>query len=354
MGSLQVGNAGRVAGTTEEIHQGDKMRALITGGAGFIGSHLSEKLLDLGYRVTIIDDLSTGRMENISHLTGHGNFTFAIENILNETVMDRLVCECDIIFHLAASVGVELIISKPVEVIETNILGTEMVLKIANRYKKKTVITSTSEIYGKSEKVPFHEDDDSLMGPTTKNRWSYACSKAVDEFLSLAYHREKNLPVVIARLFNTVGPRQTGRYGMVIPRFVALALKGEDIPVYGDGLQSRCFTYVADTVEFMVRLSRDTGAQGQIFNVGNDREITILDLAEKVKDMTGGKSKIVKIPYDEAYMAGFEDMRRRVPDISKVVNFTGYSPQYDLETILERVIEFVREVGPDTLLRPRR
>ena len=206
------------------------MKALVTGGAGFIGSHLNEKLLELGYRVTIIDDLSTGRMDNIRHLRSNENFTFAIENILNETVMDRLVYECDIIFHLAASVGVELIVSRPVEVIETNILGTEMVLKIANRYKKKVLLTSTSEIYGKSEKVPFKEEDDSLMGPTTKNRWSYACSKAVDEFLALAYYREKKLPIVIARLFNTVGPRQTGRYGMVIPRFVAKALKGESDP----------------------------------------------------------------------------------------------------------------------------
>ncbi len=329
------------------------MKALITGGAGFIGSHLSEKLLEQGHRVTIIDDLSTGRMENIGHLTGHGNFTFAIENILNETVMDRLVCECDQIFHLAASVGVELIISRPVEVIQTNILGTEMVLKIANRYKKKTIITSTSEIYGKSEKVPFKEEDDSLMGPTTKNRWSYACSKAVDEFLALAYWQEKKLPAVVARLFNTVGPRQTGRYGMVIPRFVALALKGEDIPVYGDGMQSRCFTYVGDTVEFLIRLSRDSGAHGQIFNVGNNREITIIDLARMVKELTGSSSKIVTIPYDKAYIAGFEDMRRRVPDISKVTAFTGYSPQYDLETILNRVIDYVKEVGPDTLLKPR-
>ena len=329
------------------------MRALITGGAVFIGSHLSEKLLDLGYKVTIIDDLSTGRMENINHLIANERFSFAIENILNETVMDRLVSECDIIFHLAASVGVELIVERPVEVIETNILGTEMVLKVANRYKKKTMITSTSEIYGKSNKVPFKEEDDSLMGPTTKNRWSYACSKAIDEFLALAYYQEKKLPVVIARLFNTVGPRQTGRYGMVIPRFVAFALKKEPLPVYGDGRQSRCFTCVDDTVEYLVRLSRIPEAAGQIFNVGNNLEIEILELAEKIRKMTDSSSEILFIPYDKAFAEGFEDMHRRIPDISKVCKCTGYKPQYDLDTTLERVIEYVKEVGPDSLLRSK-
>lgn len=327
------------------------MRALITGGAGFIGSHLGEKLLDLAYKVTIIDDLSTGRMENIKHLTANKNYSFAIENILNETVMDRLISECDIIFHLAAAVGVELIVERPVEVIETNILGTEMVLKIANRYKKKTLITSTSEIYGKSNKVPFKEEDDSLMGPTTKNRWSYACSKAMDEFLALAYYQEKKLPVVIARLFNTVGPRQTGRYGMVIPRFVAFALKKEPLLVYGDGHQSRCFTYVDDTVEYLVRLSRIPEAEGEIFNVGNNREIEILDLAEKIRKLAGSSSEILLVPYDEAFAKGFEDMRRRIPDISKVCKCTGYKAQYDLDTTLERVIAYVKEVGPDSLLR---
>jgi UDP-glucose 4-epimerase len=330
------------------------MRALITGGAGFIGSHLSERLLDLGYRVTIIDDLSTGRMENIQHLIGQEKFSFAIENILNETVMDRLVYECDIIFHLAAAVGVELIVSRPVEVIQTNILGSEMVLKIANRYQKKVLLTSTSEIYGKSNKVPFAEEDDSLMGPTTKNRWSYACSKAVDEFLALAYHHEKKLPIVIARLFNTVGPRQTGRYGMVIPRFVAHSLKNEPIPVYGDGSQSRCFTYVSDTVEYLTRLAVDKKADGQIFNIGSQEEITILALAEKVKAITGSSSKIVMVPYDQAYETGFEDMHRRVPDISRVVKCTGYKPQFDLETTLHRIVEYIREVGPDSLLKPKK
>jgi UDP-glucose 4-epimerase len=291
-------------------------------------------------------------MENIAPLTGRPGYTFAIESILNETVMDRLVCECDIIFHLAASVGVELIVSRPVEVIETNILGTEMVLKVANRYKKKTLITSTSEIYGKSDKVPFGEEADSLMGPTTKNRWSYACSKAVDEFLALAYYREKNLPVVIARLFNTVGPRQTGRYGMVVPRFVAHALLGRKIPVYGDGKQSRCFTHVDDTVEFIVRLSRLPEAEGQIFNVGHNREITIMELAEKVRDMTGSNSEIELVPYDKAYAEGFEDMLRRIPDISKVCRITGYKPNHDLDDILENVIAYVRQVGPETLLAP--
>ncbi|HLA41186.1 MAG TPA: GDP-mannose 4,6-dehydratase [Candidatus Glassbacteria bacterium] len=326
------------------------MKALVTGGAGFIGSHLSEKLLALGHRVTIIDDLSTGRMENISHLTSHENFTFAIENILNETVMDRLIYECNIIFHLAASVGVELIVNHPVAVIETNILGSEMVLKIANRYKKKTLLTSTSEIYGKSEKVPFSEEDDSLMGPTTKNRWSYACSKAVDEFLALAYYHEKKLPVVIARLFNTVGPRQTGRYGMVVPRFVAYALKNVPIPVYGDGKQIRCFTLVDDTVEYLIRLSSIDQAEGQIFNVGNNHEISIMELAHKVRQQTGSSSEIKLVPYDQAYAAGFEDMLKRIPNISKVCRLTGYQPRYDLDTILERVIAYVREVGPDSLI----
>ncbi|MEA1997056.1 MAG: GDP-mannose 4,6-dehydratase, partial [Gemmatimonadota bacterium] len=320
--------------------------------AGFIGSHLSDKLLEMGHQVTIIDDLSTGRMENIKHLRANGNFHFAIENILNETVMDRLVYECDLIFHLAASVGVELIVSSPVEVIETNILGTDMVLKVANRYKKKVLITSTSELYGKSEKVPFVETDDSIMGPTVKNRWSYACSKAVDEFLALAYYSEKKLPVVIARLFNTVGPRQTGRYGMVIPRFVACALIGKPLRVYGDGLQSRCFTCVDDTVEYLIRLSQDPEAEGEIFNVGNNREITIMALAEKIREMVGSDSEIEMVSYDKAYSAGFEDMRRRVPDISKVIERTGYKPVYDLDTTLERVIEYVREAGPETLLRP--
>ncbi|MBN2288473.1 MAG: GDP-mannose 4,6-dehydratase [Candidatus Glassbacteria bacterium] len=330
------------------------MKALITGGAGFIGSHLCERLLDSGYRVTIIDDLSTGRMENIQHLVGNEKFSFAIENILNETVMDRLVYECDIIFHLAAAVGVELIVSRPVEVIQTNILGSEMVLKIANRYQKKVLITSTSEIYGKSEKVPFAEEDDSLMGSTTKNRWSYACSKAVDEFLALAYHHEKRLPVVIARLFNTVGPRQTGRYGMVIPRFVAHALKNEPIPVYGDGSQSRCFTYVSDTVEYLTHLAVDQRANGRIFNIGSQEEITILELAAKVKEITGSSSRVEIIPYDQAYETGFEDMHRRVPDISRVVELTGYRPQYDLATILRHVVEYVGKVGPDSLLRTKR
>ena len=326
------------------------MRVLVTGGAGFIGSHLNERLLDMGHEVTIIDDLSTGRMDNIEHLKAREGFRFAIEDIRNETVMDRLVSECDIIFHLAAAVGVELIVSRPVEVIETNILGTEMVLKIANRYKRKVIIISTSEIYGKSNKIPFFEDDDCIMGSTTKNRWSYACSKAVDEFLALAYNREKNLPIVIARLFNTVGPRQTGRYGMVIPRFIAHALLGDKIPVYGNGQQTRCFTYVNDTVEYLTRLAFDPKAEGRIFNIGSQQEITILDLARKVLEVTGSKSEIEVIPYDKAYAEGFEDMLKRVPDISRVTECTGYSPQYGLDYILEKVTEYIREVGPKSLL----
>ena len=255
------------------------MRVLITGGAGFIGSHLAEELHTRGETINIVDNLSTGSLQNIEHLLQSPRFNIAVESILNETVMDRLVSECDIIFHLAASVGVELIVNKPVEVIETNILGTEMVLKLANRYLKKVVITSTSEIYGKSEKTPFKENDDRVLGATTKNRWSYSSSKAIDEFLALAYHKQRKLEVIITRLFNTVGPKQTGQYGMVLPRFVVQALKGEALTVYGDGTQTRCFAHVKDVVDALITLMNTQNAIGQIFNVGNDQPITILDLA---------------------------------------------------------------------------
>jgi len=316
------------------------MRALITGGAGFIGSHLAEELLRRGEMVHVIDDLSTGRLENVEHLMSSPRFSIAVETILNETVMDRLVSECDIIYHLAAAVGVELIVSRPVETIQTNILGTDMVLKLANRYLKKVVITSTSEIYGKSENVPFKESDDRVLGPTTKNRWSYSSSKAIDEFLALAYHKEKRLEVVIVRLFNTVGPRQTGRYGMVIPRFVVQALKGEPITVYNDGNMVRCFTYVTDIVDAMINLIHHSEAVGQIFNIGNTEAISIKELALKIKEKTNSDSPIVYVPYDEAYEQGFEDMAIRIPDLSKIKTLIGYQPSIDLEGILDRVIEY--------------
>ncbi len=316
------------------------MRALITGGAGFIGSHLAEELLRRGDVVSVIDDLSTGRLLNVEHLLQSPRFNIIVETILNETVMDRLVSECDIIYHLAAGVGVELIVNKPVETIQTNILGTDMVLKLANRYLRKVLITSTSEIYGKSENVPFKESDDRVLGSTTKNRWSYSSSKAIDEFLALAYHKERQLEVVIVRLFNTVGPRQTGRYGMVIPRFVVQALKGAPITVYNDGKMIRCFTYVSDVVDAIINLVHKPEAIGQIFNIGTTEAISINDLALKIKAKTNSDSQIIYVPYDEAYEQGFEDMAIRIPDLSKIKTLVGYQPTVNLEEILDRVIEY--------------
>jgi len=298
--------------------------------------------------------LSTGRFDNIAHLTNHPRFRFAIDTITNEVVMDRLVSECDVIFHLAAAVGVELIVRDPVHVIETNILGTHAVLKVANRYRKKVLIASTSEIYGKNNHVPFREEDDRLLGPTTKARWSYSTSKAVDEFLGLAYYRQMGLPVVIFRLFNTVGPRQTGKYGMVLPRFVQQALRGEPLTVYGDGQQTRCFCDVEDAVRAIIGLADCPAAAGQVFNVGSTHEVTILELAEKVLHMVSTlndirfniqrdsaiKGRIVFVPYDQAYEAGFEDMRRRVPDISKIKATIGWEPRVRLEETLLRVIAY--------------
>jgi UDP-glucose 4-epimerase len=316
------------------------MNVLITGGAGFVGSHLAETLLQRGQHVTIIDDLSTGRMENFAPIRQFPHFRFAIETIMNEAVMDRLVSECDMIYHLASAVGVELIVNRPVEVIERCILGSEVVLKIANRYKKKVLITSTSEVYGKSSKVPFSEDDDRILGPTTKSRWSYSCSKAIDEFLALAYHKEKQLPVVLVRLFNTVGPRQTGQYGMVVPRFVQAAMNNEPVRVYGDGTQSRCFGYVGDVVNAMIALAEHPGAVGQIFNIGSNEEISIMELAQKIKTLTGSQSEIVKIPYEQAYEQGFEDMARRVPDLTKIKKLIGYTPKTKLDEIILRVRDY--------------
>jgi UDP-glucose 4-epimerase len=321
-------------------------RALITGGAGFIGSHLSEALLERGYQVTIIDDLSTGRFENIVHLVDHPRFSFAIDTIANEAVLDRLASECTIIYHLAAAVGVKLIVERPVHTIQANVNGTEAVLKAALRYRAKVLIASTSEVYGKGNAVPFREDDDVVLGPTSRSRWAYAASKMVDEFLGLAYHREYGLPVVIPRLFNTVGPRQIGRYGMVIPRFVQQALNGDPLTIYGDGTQSRCFMHVTDAVQGIIALSEHPDALGKVFNLGTTREYTILELAHQVLDFAATSGQAIKsadpkldfIPYTEAHAEGFDDMQRRVPDISRIQALTPWVPTRTLEDILRDVI----------------
>jgi UDP-glucose 4-epimerase len=318
--------------------------ALITGGAGFIGSHLSDYLLARDYKVTIIDNLSTGRFENIAHLEKNPNFRFAIEDIRNLHITDRMVSECDVIFHMAAAVGVQKIIEEPINTIETNIGGTEVLLKAARRYRKKILIASTSEVYGKGVKFPFEEDDDSLLGPTSKSRWSYAASKAIDEFLGLAYHYEIGLPVVLFRLFNTVGPRQTGQYGMVVPRFVQWAMKNEPIMVYGDGEQSRSFGNVYDVVDAIYRLSNTEEAIGELYNIGNDKEITIHGLAELVRDRAGSKSEIKVIPYEEAYKTpGFEDFRRRVPSLAKIGKAVGWEPSTSLQQTIDQIIEYYKE-----------
>lgn len=319
------------------------MKVLITGGAGFIGSHLAEKLLLKGEEVFVIDNFSTGSWENIQHLEDHPRFHLTVGSILEQNLLEKLVEKSEIIFHLAAAVGVRLIIEKPVETIETNILGTEAVLKLANKYKSKVIITSTSEVYGKNAKAPFKEDDNSVYGPTTKSRWSYACSKAIDEFLALAYFHEKKLPVVIVRLFNTIGPRQTGRYGMVVPTFVQQALLNHPITVFGSGRQSRSFTYVDDAVEALIKLTEHPKAVGEVFNLGNGQEVTINKLAIKVKQMTKSKSKIVHIPYDKAFEKGFEDMNRRIPDLSKITGLIGYNPKVKLEKALEHIIEYYHQ-----------
>jgi UDP-glucose 4-epimerase len=314
------------------------MRVLITGGAGFIGSHLCEALLDRGDEVFVIDDLSTGSIENIAHLKSNSKFHYTIDSVANEQLVAELIDRCDTVVHLAAAVGVKLIVEQPVRTIETNVHGTEVVLKIANKKKKLVLIASTSEVYGKSTVVPFKEDADLVLGPTSKHRWAYACSKMIDEFLALAYWKERKLPVIIVRLFNTVGPRQTGQYGMVVPSFVQQALAGQPITVFGDGTQSRSFTYVGDVVRAVVALINEPRAIGEVFNIGNGNEITIGDLAERIKQITGSKSSIVKIPYDQAYEAGFEDMPRRVPDISKIRALVGYEPTVELDEILARVV----------------
>jgi len=315
---------------------------LITGGAGFIGSHLAEALLARGDQVTVIDDLSTGRFENIAPLAERPGFRFALETITNEMVMDRLGSECDRILHLAAAVGVQLIVNDPVRTIETNVMGTEAVLRVARRYRKQVFLASTSEVYGKNDKVPFREEDDGVFGATTITRWAYATSKALDEFLALAYFRSKNLPVVIGRFFNTIGPRQSAQYGMVIPRFVRQALSGESITVYGDGKQTRCFCNVRDVVTAILLLLEHPGAEGQVFNIGSQEEIGMRALADMVKARTGSSSEIQAVPYDQAYAGGFEDMRRRVPDIHKIQLATGWSPKIPLAQTLDEIIAYFR------------
>ena len=318
---------------------------LITGGAGFIGSHLADALIERGDRVAIIDDLSTGAVANIRHLKGHPNFSYTLDTIANEAVLAELIDESDAVVHLAAAVGVQLIVQSPVRTIETNVNGTELVLRWAAKKGKTVLIASTSEVYGKSERAPFREDDDLVLGPSTINRWSYACSKLLDEFLALAYHKERDLPVIIARLFNTVGPRQTGRYGMVLPRFVRAALRDVPLHVYGDGQQTRCFCYVGDTVRALIALLDHPDAVGKIFNVGNPQEVSILELAQRVVKLAQSSSPIVLVPYDHAYEAGFEDMRRRVPDISRLTALTGFRPTLDLDDIIRTVIEYEQAHG---------
>jgi len=318
------------------------VRALITGGAGFIGSHLSEKLLDRGDEVLIVDNLSTGSIENIAHLKGRPGFEYFIDTVENEPLLAELVDRSDVVFHFAAAVGVKLIVEQPVHTIETNVHGTEVVLKHANKKKKLVVIASTSEVYGKSEAVPFREDSDLVMGPTPKHRWAYACSKAIDEFLALAYWKERKLPVLIVRFFNTVGPRQTGQYGMVIPNFVRQALAGQPITVFGDGKQSRAFTHVADVVGALVKLVEEPRAIGQVVNIGTTHETSIEALARRVRELSHSTSEIKYIPYDEAYESGFEDMPRRVPDLSRIEALIGYKPVYSLDEILNEVIEYFR------------
>jgi len=319
------------------------VKVLITGGAGFIGSHLSEAMLDQGHQVLIMDNLSTGSFDNIAHLKGRDGFEYFIDTVENEPLLAELIDRSDVVFHFAAAVGVKLIVEQPVRTIETNVHGTEIVLKHANKKKKLVVVASTSEVYGKSNDVPFREDSDLVMGPTTKHRWAYACSKAIDEFLALAYWKERKLPVIIVRFFNTVGPRQTGQYGMVIPNFVRQALAGEAITVFGDGKQSRAFTHVTDVVGALMKLIAEPKAIGQVVNIGNTEEVTIGELALRVRDLSGSRSVIKLIPYEEAYESGFEDMPRRLPDLTKVTELVGYTTKYTLDDILVHVIEYFRK-----------
>ncbi len=316
------------------------MKILITGGAGFIGSHLAEALIGRGDEVCVLDNLSTGSLDNLNHLQPELGFEFICDSIFNERLMGRLIERSQVVVHLAAAVGVKLIVQQPVNTILTNVRGTEILLNLAANSKQKVLLASSSEVYGKNSKIPFTEDSDLVLGNTTKSRWSYACSKALDEFLALAYHKDYGLPVVIMRFFNTVGPRQTGAYGMVLPTFVSQALSGKPITVYGDGQQSRTFTYVQDVVQAIMGLIDTEAAVGQVFNVGGIGEITILELAQRVKRLTNSDSPIIKLSYDEAYQEGFEDMRRRVPDISKLNKLMGFKPRVNINTMIQLVAEY--------------
>jgi UDP-glucose 4-epimerase len=318
-------------------------RALLTGGAGFIGSHLAEALLQIGWSVQVVDDVSTGSIDNINHLKDNPRFSYVLESVMNRSLMMELVDRADLIFHLAAEVGVLLIVEQPVRTIETNIKATELVLELSARKAKPVLLISTSEVYGKSERPKFNEEDDLILGATSRARWCYAASKIIDEFLAKAYYKEKKLPTVIVRIFNTIGPRQTGQYGMVVPRFVRQALLNEPITVYGDGNQQRSFTWVGDVVGAMIKLIQNPQAYGEVFNIGHTKEISILDLASMVIKMTGSQSKIVLVPYDQAYEQGFEDMRRRLPDLSKIENLIGYKPSMNLPELLNQTIAHERE-----------
>jgi len=322
------------------------MKILITGGAGFIGSHLADRLIETGHEIYIVDNLSSGSMDNVKHHQTNDKFHLIVDTILNQELMENIVRQCDQVYHLAAAVGVKLIMNRPVETLETNVRGTEMILKMANKYKKKVFITSTSEVYGKimnGKNSPLLlEDTDRLMGSTTKRRWAYACSKAFDEFLALAYYEEKKLPVVIARLFNTVGPRQTGQYGMVLPNFVQKALIGKPIIVYGNGSQSRSFLHIADAVEAMICLMNESNAEGEVVNIGNTEEIMIKDLAFMVREMAESSSEIEYISYERAYGPGYEDMLRRTPDISKLKRLAGFEPRHKIDEIVRSVIDYYK------------
>ena len=327
------------------------MKALITGGAGFIGSHLAERLLQQGHRVTLIDDLSTGSIANLAGFKGHRNLEYHIESIFNRHLIAELVDSADVVFHLAAAVGVRRIVDYPVRTIETNVGGSQLILEMAAKKLKRLLITSTSEVYGKSNKFPFSETDDLVMGSTYNCRWSYACSKAIDEFLALAYYRERKLPVTIVRLFNTAGPRQTGHYGMVLPTFVRQALRQEPVTVYGSGEQSRCFAHVEDVIDGILACVNVDRTAGEIFNLGNTEEISMNALAAKVLQMTGSPSRVQHIPYAQAYGEGFEDMERRVPDIRKAREWFGYSPRHSLDSLVQSVIDYQRRVHEQTMVQ---
>lgn len=314
------------------------MRVLITGGAGFIGSHLADRLVTRGDDVTIVDDLSTGSMHNIKALKSSNNFEYFIDSVTNERLLAELVDSADVIYHLAAAVGVKLIVESPTRTMETNIRGTEIVLELAAKKKKRVLITSTSEVYGKRDTVPFQEGNDLVLGPPDKGRWSYACSKLIDEFLAIAYWKEKRVPTVVARMFNVVGPRQTGRYGMVVPSLIKQALAGDNLTVYGDGSQTRCFTHVADATQALIGLAEHPEANGSVYNIGSTDEISVLELAQRIKRLTRSNSQIVFIPYSQAYEEGFEDMMRRVPDLSKINQLIGYTPTMCLDEILADII----------------